>query len=179
MKSRSIFAVAASLGIVLSACTSGGASPSAAAPSAPAVTAAAPSAGSTAPSASGGPSSNLPTSIGGGEGELDIIVWAGYAEDGSNVKEYDWVNPFIAANPDCAKVNVKPADTLEGRILFDVAPKSYKLRLDDGSISGRMAMVEMPLQFEMGKSIALKTGTTRNDNCSDKWRRHHRLFRRH
>ena len=45
MKSRSIFAVAASLGIVLSACTSGGASPSAAAPSAPAVTAAAPSAG--------------------------------------------------------------------------------------------------------------------------------------
>jgi putative spermidine/putrescine transport system substrate-binding protein len=116
MKTRSIFAVAASLGIVLGACTSGGASPSAAAPSQPATSAGAPSAGSAAPSASGGPSSNLPTSIGAGEGELDIIVWAGYAEDGSNVKEYDWVNPFIAANPDCAKVNVKPADTSDAMV---------------------------------------------------------------
>ncbi|HTG42831.1 MAG TPA: hypothetical protein VK697_14580, partial [Methylomirabilota bacterium] len=108
--------MAASLGIILGACTSGGASPSAVAPSQPATTAAAPSAGSAAPSASGGPSSNLPTSIGAGEGELDIIVWAGYAEDGSNVKEYDWVNPFIAANPDCAKVNVKPADTSDAMV---------------------------------------------------------------
>jgi putative spermidine/putrescine transport system substrate-binding protein len=116
MKTRSILAVAASLGIILAACTSGGASPSAVAPSQPATTAAAPSAGSAAPSASGGPSSNLPTSIGAGEGELDIIVWAGYAEDGSNVKEYDWVNPFIAANPDCAKVNVKPADTSDAMV---------------------------------------------------------------
>jgi putative spermidine/putrescine transport system substrate-binding protein len=81
-----------------------------------AATAAAPSTGSAAPPASVEPSSNLPTSIGAGEGELDIIVWAGYAEDGSNVKEYDWVNPFIAANPDCGKVNVKPADTSDAMV---------------------------------------------------------------
>ena len=60
--------------------------------------------------------SNLPTAIGPGEGEVDIIVWAGYAEDGSNVKEYDWVHPFIAANADCAKVNVKPADTSDAMV---------------------------------------------------------------
>jgi putative spermidine/putrescine transport system substrate-binding protein len=115
MRSRSVFAVAASLGIVLGAC-SGGSSPSPAASSAPAATTAAASGGSSAPSASAEPSSNLPSAIGQGEGELDIIVWAGYAEDGSNVKEYDWVNPFIKANPDCGKVNVKPADTSDAMV---------------------------------------------------------------
>jgi putative spermidine/putrescine transport system substrate-binding protein len=114
MRSRSMFAAVATLGIIVSACTSGG-SPSPAAPSV-AATAAAPSAASAEPPASVEPSSNLPTSIGAGEGELDIIVWAGYAEDGSNVKEYDWVNPFIAANPDCGKVNVKPADTSDAMV---------------------------------------------------------------
>jgi putative spermidine/putrescine transport system substrate-binding protein len=114
MRSRSMFAAVATLGIIVSACTSGG-SPSPAAPSV-AATAAAPSAASAEAPASVEPSSNLPTSIGAGEGELDIIVWAGYAEDGSNVKEYDWVNPFIAANPDCGKVNVKPADTSDAMV---------------------------------------------------------------
>jgi Domain of unknown function (DUF4352) len=51
--------------------------------------------------------------------------------------------------------NVKPTDTMEGRILFDVEPKSYKLKLDDGSGSGRIAMVEMPLQFEVGRDSVL------------------------
>jgi len=115
MKSRSLFAVAASLGIVVAAC-SGGGSPSPASSSAASESAAASPGGSTAPSVSAEPSSNLPTAIGPGEGEVDIIVWAGYAEDGSNVKEYDWVNPFIAANPDCAKVNVKPADTSDAMV---------------------------------------------------------------
>jgi putative spermidine/putrescine transport system substrate-binding protein len=32
--------------------------------------------------------------IGAGEGELNLIVWPGYAESGANVKEYDWVHPF-------------------------------------------------------------------------------------
>jgi len=113
MRSRSWLAAAASLGIVVAACSGGGTpSPSA---SAPASVAPSTAASASAP-ASVGPSSNLPTSIGAGEGEVDIIVWAGYAEDGSNVKEYDWVNPFIKANPDCGKVNVKPADTSDAMV---------------------------------------------------------------
>jgi putative spermidine/putrescine transport system substrate-binding protein len=32
--------------------------------------------------------------IGEGEGELNLIVWPGYAESGGNVPEYDWVHPF-------------------------------------------------------------------------------------
>jgi putative spermidine/putrescine transport system substrate-binding protein len=47
--------------------------------------------------------------IGPGEGTLNIIIWAGYAEDGSNVKAYDWVHPF-EAQTGCV-VNAKPADT--------------------------------------------------------------------
>jgi hypothetical protein len=45
---------------------------------------------------------------------------------------------------------VKPANTLDGAIVFDVEPKSYKLKLDDGS-GAAMAMVELPLQFETGE----------------------------
>jgi putative spermidine/putrescine transport system substrate-binding protein len=114
MRSRSLFAVAASLGIVVAACGTA-ATPSPSSSSAAPASVAPSTAGSVAP-ASVAPSSNLPTAIGAGEGEVDIIVWAGYAEDGSNVKEYDWVHPFIAANPDCAKVNVKPADTSDAMV---------------------------------------------------------------
>jgi putative spermidine/putrescine transport system substrate-binding protein len=114
MRSRSLFAVAAGLGIVVAACGTA-ATPSPSSSSAPPASVAPSSAGSVAP-ASVTPTSNLPTAIGPGEGEVDIIVWAGYAEDGSNVKEYDWVHPFIAANADCAKVNVKPADTSDAMV---------------------------------------------------------------
>lgn len=115
MRSRTLIAAAASLGIVLAACGTA-ATPAPTTSTAPATVAPTTAAvGSVAPP-SAEPSSNLPTAIGAGEGELDIIVWAGYAEDGANVKEYDWVNPFIAANPDCAKVNVKSADTSDSMV---------------------------------------------------------------
>jgi putative spermidine/putrescine transport system substrate-binding protein len=43
---------------------------------------------------SSGGGSSLPTSIGTGEGALNLIAWEGYVEDGSNDKSYDWVTPF-------------------------------------------------------------------------------------
>jgi putative spermidine/putrescine transport system substrate-binding protein len=36
-------------------------------------------------------------SLGAGEGELNLINWAGYAEDGSDDKSVDWVHPFEKA----------------------------------------------------------------------------------
>jgi putative spermidine/putrescine transport system substrate-binding protein len=36
----------------------------------------------------------MATAVGKGEGQLNIIAWAGYAEDGSNDKTVDWVHPF-------------------------------------------------------------------------------------
>jgi putative spermidine/putrescine transport system substrate-binding protein len=32
--------------------------------------------------------------LGDGEGELNLVIWAGYAEDGSTYPEFDWVTPF-------------------------------------------------------------------------------------
>src|SRR5437763_3121229 len=33
-------------------------------------------------------------SIGPGEGQLNLIAWGGYVEDGSNDPNYNWVGPF-------------------------------------------------------------------------------------
>ena len=64
-------------------------------------------------SASGGPSTIKPSkvysSIGKTEGELNLIAWNGYVEDGSNDPNYDWVTPFEKETG--CKVNVKYADT--------------------------------------------------------------------
>jgi len=47
--------------------------------------------------------------IGAGEGQVDIIAWAGYIERGETDPVYDWVTEF-EANTSC-KVNVKVAAT--------------------------------------------------------------------
>jgi putative spermidine/putrescine transport system substrate-binding protein len=54
---------------------------------------------------------NIPakTSLGKGEGKLNIIVWAGYAEDGSDDKSVDWVHPFEKATG--CQVNAKVGNT--------------------------------------------------------------------
>ncbi len=108
MMTRRTTAVAAVVALLATACTGGGATT---APSASEAASATPSAPGSAPaeSASAAPSSNLPTSIGPGEGQLNLIIWPGYAEDGSNVKEYDWVNPFEKKTG--CQVNLKPANT--------------------------------------------------------------------
>jgi putative spermidine/putrescine transport system substrate-binding protein len=33
-------------------------------------------------------------SVGAGEGQLKLIAWGGYVEDGSNDKSFDWIHPF-------------------------------------------------------------------------------------
>jgi putative spermidine/putrescine transport system substrate-binding protein len=40
------------------------------------------------------PTPSLPTEIGEGEGELNLIIWAGYAERGATFESFDWVTPF-------------------------------------------------------------------------------------
>ena len=44
------------------------------------------------PSAAATP--ELPSSIGAGEGSLNLVIWAGYAERGASDPAYDWVTPF-------------------------------------------------------------------------------------
>src|SRR2546423_7166187 len=47
--------------------------------------------------------------LGPGEGQLNIIAWAGYAEDGSTDPKVDWVTPFEKATG--CQTNAKVANT--------------------------------------------------------------------
>ncbi|WGL53741.1 ABC transporter substrate-binding protein [Nocardioides sp. BP30] len=47
--------------------------------------------------------------LGSGEGKLNLVVWAGYAEDGSDDKSVDWVHPFEQKTG--CQVNAKVAGT--------------------------------------------------------------------
>ena len=40
------------------------------------------------------PDEPIADTIGAGEGKLNLIAWAGYAEDGSTDPKVDWVTPF-------------------------------------------------------------------------------------
>lgn len=55
------------------------------------------------------PDIDMSTVGGPGEGELNLIIWAGYAESGTSVPEYDWVTKFTEATG-CV-VNSKQDDT--------------------------------------------------------------------
>ena len=82
-------AVAAAMGLVAAGCGSSKSTSSS---------------GTTAPAAPA-----VPESIGAGEGQLDIIAWAGYAENGSNDPKVNWVGQF-ETDTGC-KVNVKVGNT--------------------------------------------------------------------
>src|ERR1700712_2919084 len=60
--------------------------------------------GSTAP-----PKMEPLSALGKGEGQLNLIAWPGYAEDGSNDPKVDWVHPFEQKTG--CKVNVKVGNT--------------------------------------------------------------------
>ncbi len=54
-------------------------------------------------------SSDMPTELGEGEGEVNIVAWAGYVEDGSTDPAVDWVSDFEKETG--CKVNVKVGNT--------------------------------------------------------------------
>jgi putative spermidine/putrescine transport system substrate-binding protein len=63
----------------------------------------------TTPKASNLPGGAMLQSIGPGEGALNIIAWAGYAENGSNDPKANWVGPFEQQTG--CKTNVKIGNT--------------------------------------------------------------------
>ncbi len=42
----------------------------------------------------GSPEASAIAEIGEGEGELNLVIWAGYAENGETDAAFDWVTPF-------------------------------------------------------------------------------------
>jgi putative spermidine/putrescine transport system substrate-binding protein len=53
--------------------------------------------------------SHMMTALGAGEGQVNIVAWAGYIERGETDKAFDWVTKFEEASG--CKVNVKTANT--------------------------------------------------------------------
>ena len=95
-KTLSVFAFLVIAALVVTACA-----PATTAPAAPA------GGGEAAPasSAAGGAT----TEVGPGEGQVDIVAWAGYIERGETDPAYDWVTAFEEKTG--CKVNVKVAGT--------------------------------------------------------------------
>ncbi|TXN29928.1 ABC transporter substrate-binding protein [Lacisediminihabitans profunda] len=52
--------------------------------------------------------------LGAGEGQLNLVAWAGYAEDGSNDPTVDWVHPFEQQSG--CKVNTTIGDTSDAMV---------------------------------------------------------------
>src|SRR4051812_47754313 len=74
--------------------------------------------------------------IGKGEGAVSIVAWAGYIEDGSDDKAYDWVTPF-EKDTGC-KVSVKTAGTSDEMVSLMTGSKSFDLVTASGDASLRL-----------------------------------------
>ena len=83
-------------------------------------------------------------SVGAGEGQLNLIAWAGYAENGSNDPKVDWVTPF-EKNTGC-KVNVKTANTSDEMVALNAL-------VGQVSALGRLDVVIDPTVSSMGVSL--------------------------
>ena len=74
-------------------------------------------------------------SVGQGEGEVDIIAWAGYVERGATDPNYDWVTTF-EKDTGC-KVNVKVAATSDEMVAL-MNDGGFDLVTASGDASNRL-----------------------------------------
>ena len=90
-------------------------------------------------------------SVGNGEGKLNIIAWAGYAEDGSDDPKVDWVHPFEQQTG--CKVNVKIGNTSDEMVQL----------MKTGSYDGVSASGDATLRLIYGGDVApVKTSLVPN-----------------
>jgi putative spermidine/putrescine transport system substrate-binding protein len=101
------------------------------------------------------PTFNLPTSVGEGEGELTVLAWPGYAENGSTDETVDWVTPFEDATG--CKVTVQVFGTSdEAFSLFSTNPTKYDVVSASGDASLRLvrAGYVQPVNVDLVPSYA-------------------------
>ncbi|MBM2842945.1 MAG: polyamine/opine/phosphonate uptake transporter family,periplasmic substrate-binding protein [Anaerolineales bacterium] len=75
------------------------------------------------------------TSVGEGEGQVDIVAWAGYIERGETDPAYDWVTDFEAASG--CTVNVKTAATSDEMVAL-MNEGGFDLVTASGDASNRL-----------------------------------------
>jgi putative spermidine/putrescine transport system substrate-binding protein len=80
--------------------------------------------------------------IGASEGRLNLVIWAGYAEDGSDDKTVDWVHPFERRTG--CKVNAKVADTSDSMVAL----------MRTGQYDGVSASGDASLRLVYGGAVA-------------------------
>jgi putative spermidine/putrescine transport system substrate-binding protein len=101
------------------------------------------------------PTFNLPTAVGEGEGELTVLAWPGYAENGSTDETVDWVTPFEDATG--CKVTVQVFGTSdEAFSLFSTNPTKYDVVSASGDASLRLvrAGYVQPVNVDLVPSYA-------------------------
>ena len=110
MNMRNVLALAAAAAIAISACNSG---------------------------SGGSPAPNLPASIGDGEGQVSVLAWPGYVEDGTTSPDVDWVTSFETATK--CNVTVQTFGTSdEAFTLFQTNPTQYDVISASGDASLRL-----------------------------------------
>jgi putative spermidine/putrescine transport system substrate-binding protein len=82
------------------------------------------------------------TSLGKGEGQVDLIAWAGYVEDGSTDPAADWVTPFEKESG--CKVNVKIGNTSDEMVTL----------MRSGNYDGVSASGDATLRLIAGGDVA-------------------------
>ena len=88
------------------------------------------------------PSVPMQQSIGKGEGQLNLIAWAGYAEDGSDNPKLDWVTPFEKQTG--CQVNVKIGNTSDEMVQL----------MQTGQYDGVSASGDATLRLIYGGTVA-------------------------
>ena len=105
--------------------------------------------------ASGSPAPSLPTSVGDGEGQLSVLAWPGYVENGSTLPEVDWTTPF--EDETGCKVSVQTFGTSdEAFSIFSTNPEEYDVISASGDASLRLvrAGYVQPVNVDLVPSYA-------------------------
>jgi len=103
-------------------------------------------------------------SIGPGEGEVDIIAWAGYIERGETDANYDWVTGFEAQTG--CKVKVKVANTSDEMVaLMTESGGAYDLVTASGDASLRLVYGNTVQEINLGLIPSYSTIDPRLQNA--------------
>ena len=89
----------------------------------------------------GGDESAMLQEVGKGEGQVDLIAWAGYVEDGSTDPAVDWVTPFEKETG--CKVNVKIGNTSDEMVTL----------MRTGNYDGVSASGDATLRLQAGGDV--------------------------
>ena len=114
----------------------------------------------------------MPTSVGEGEGEVDIVAWPGYIERGDTDKNYDWVTAFEKATG--CKVNVKTAATSDEMVTL-MNQGGFDLVTASGDASLRLVAGKKVQQYR--SCSKLEDGRRPAQGCAVAYRRRRALRR--